>query len=140
MPLDPQARAWLEAQAALNRPPLQDHSPAEAREAITVGEPLRGLHLLRQARTMAGRAITIAGGGPSADTVRVQIERWDARRPEVAAAVQETGSEQAMLLMERATRFRQRATELLQEDDRVGALRQIKIAHDLLTEASEGAR
>ncbi len=117
----------------------QDHL-AEAREAITVGDPLRALHLLRQARTMAGRAITTAGGGPSAESVQVQIERWDARRPEVAAVVHEAGSEQAALLLERAFRFRRRAAELLQDDDRVGALRQIKIAHDLLTEASEGAR
>jgi len=112
----------------------------QAREAITVGEPLRAVHLLRQARTLAGRAITITGGGPSVETVQVQIERWDGRRPDVAAAVQEAGSQEAALLLERAFRFRRRAAELLQDDDRVGALRQIKIAHDLLTEASERAR
>ena len=59
---------------------------------------------------------------------------------EVAERVREAGNEEAGLLLERAQRFRGRAGELLQDEDRVGSLRQIKIAHDLLNEASELTR
>jgi hypothetical protein len=112
----------------------------QAQESLVVGEPFRAVYLLRQARRLAGRAITVSGGGPAAETVQTQIERWDVRYSEVSEFVQEAGSEEAGLLLERARRFRQRAGELLADDDHVGGLRQIKIAHDLLNEASELVR
>lgn len=112
----------------------------QAREAVARGEPLRAVHLLRQARRQAGRAISASGGGPAVETIQIQLHRWDVRYAEMADAVRESGSEEAGLLLERAQRFRQRAGELLQDDDRVGSLRQIKIAHDLLNEALELTR
>jgi len=112
----------------------------QARAAVARGEPLHAVHLLRQARRQAGRALSASGGGPDVETIQIQLARWDARYAEVADAVRESGSEEAGLLLDRAQRFRQRAGGLLQDDDRVGSLRQIKIAHDLLNEAIELTR
>jgi hypothetical protein len=109
----------------------------QAREAVAAGDPFHALHSLRQARRLAGQAVSLAGGGPTAESVRAQIERWDARYSRVSEDVYAADSEEARLVLERAQRYRQRAEELLGDDDRIGALRQIKIAHDLLNEASE---
>jgi len=109
----------------------------QAREAVASGDPFHALQLLRQARRLAGQAVSLAGGGPTAESVRTQIERWDARYGQVSENVYASGNEDARLVLDRAQRYRQRADELLGDDDRIGALRQIKIAHDLLNEASE---
>jgi hypothetical protein len=112
----------------------------QASEALARGEPWRALRLLRQARHLTGRAASSVEAGPSEEAVRDQIERWEARVEDVAAAVDSSGHQKARLTLARSRRYRERAEELLAEPDRVEALRQIKIAHDLLQEASELAR
>ncbi len=112
----------------------------QAREALARGEPLRTLQLARQAR----RLVLQAGGQvdqvPPVEAVQEQIQRWDERFAAVADRVRESGDESARRLLERAREHRRQAEERLGADDREGALRQIKIAHDLLNEAGEKAR
>jgi hypothetical protein len=112
----------------------------QARESLGRGEPIRTVGLLRQARRLTARVASLGGGGPDEDTVQGQIERFDSRATAVAEAVQESGEERAVDTLARARRYRGRAEEMLAEGDREEALRQIKIAHDLLREAGEQAR
>ncbi|MFH1843084.1 MAG: hypothetical protein ABIF77_07725 [bacterium] len=113
---------------------------AQAHEALQAGQPLRTLHLAKQARRLAGEAAALISGSPSAESVQVQLERWDDRYSAVAEQVQESGNNEARLLLERAVRHRESAEDRLNNDDYSGALRQIKIAHDLLNEAGERIR
>ena len=113
---------------------------AQAREALQRGEPLRALQLARQARRLALQAGGAADSSPPREAVREQIERFDARRGEVAERIGAAGGEEARRLLERALEHRRQAEERLDRDDREGALRQIKIAHDLLQEAGDKAR
>ncbi len=112
----------------------------QAQEAFAEGDHLRALHLARQARRLAGQASSLVGRGPSVEEVTAQIERWDDLFETVADAVRASGREEARLVLERATRYRHRAEEMLTDGDRLESLRQIKIAHDLLREARELAR
>lgn len=113
---------------------------SDAREALARGEPRRALQLARQARRLAGEAAALAGGGVQGDAVRGQIERWDERQAVVAEMIQETGNRQARLLLERALQHRRTAEDRLAAGNPEQALRQIKIAHDLLHEAGELVR
>ncbi len=126
--------------AALNLLQRADALFQQAHESMAKGEPFRALQLMRQARRLAGQALTMVGGGPSAESIQAQIDRWNVRLERVADAVAESGSEEARMVLDRAQRYRRRSAELLQEDDRVGALRQITIAHDLLSKANELTR
>ncbi len=112
-----------------------------AREFQAQRAPLRALHALQLARRLAGQAITQVGGDTiDADAVRQQIERWDQRAETVAEAVRESAANRAQRLYRQAADHRDRAQRLLDADDLDAALRQIKIAHELLNEAGELAR
>jgi hypothetical protein len=112
----------------------------QARDALSRGEPLAALHLARQARRLVGQAAGRTGAGPSREAVQEQIERWDRRHGEIAPAVRESGHDPALRMLERARSYRQRAGATLAAGDGEEALRQIKLAHDLLAQASELAR
>ena len=74
------------------------------------------------------------------ESVQAQIERWDRRQSDVAAAVQASRSQQARGVYEQSVQHRARAGELLAADDLELALRQIKVALDMLHEAGELTR
>jgi hypothetical protein len=113
---------------------------AQAREAVGRGQPLQALRLAKQARHLAGQAASVSGDAPEAPAVQEQIDRWDSRYARVAEIVEESGNEDAMRLLERAVQHRNGAEERLAAGNTKAALRQIKIAHDLLHEAGELAR
>jgi hypothetical protein len=123
------ARLLDEARSALER----------AREHVARREPARAHHAAEMARELAQRAAALLGGGPDRAAVQAQIDRWDARQDAIAARVQ-TAGDAARKVYERAVQHRARAAELLGAGDAESALRQIKVAHDLLTEAGERAR
>ena len=104
------------------------------------GQPLRALHALRLARSLAGQAASAAEDEIDTDTVRQQLERWDERFDRVADQVRESGSRGARDALDRARHHRERAGRQLDDDNPQQALRQIKAAFDLLNEASELAR
>jgi hypothetical protein len=113
---------------------------ARAREALSRGEPLPAIRLAKQARRLAAQAASLVEKGPAPEAIRAQFERWDVQYAADADIVRESGSEAAKLLLERAARHRQGAEDRLIAGDAEGALRQIKIAHDLLHEAGELVR
>jgi len=127
-----------EDRAALD---LGERAQAEldrAREAVRQGEPWRALRLAALARRLASQALESGQPAVTADAVRELIGRWDERRAELEPRAE--GNRRAQALIDRAAGHRRRAGELLGGGGLEEALRQIKIAHDLLSEAGEQTR
>ena len=126
-------------------PPHRQELLVEAEDAVQRalsardrGEPGRALHLCDMARTLAQRAGRPGeDGGPGPDAFRRQLDRFADRAARLGDAVAEAGSEPARDLVQRALRQRDRAVEADRAGDAELALRQIRAAHDLLSQAEE---
>lgn len=141
--------AWLAVEHARDK--LQECSdPAalklltESKETLELawvlleqGQAGRALQLTDLAQRQANLAVSVGSGGPSPETVRRQIERWDKRADQVADQVRQSGDEDAGRLLERAREHRKRARESLDKGETELALRQIRTAHDLLTQTED---
>lgn len=103
-------------------------------------QPLRALHSLRLARRLAAQAVAVSGARVEPEAVREQLRRWDDRHGEVAEQVRESGSRQALTVLERARHHRDQAERRLGAGEVEPALRQLKAAFDLLNEASDLTR
>ena len=128
---NPAARKLLtEAEHALDR--AQDFSDQ--------GQPDRGLQQAEMALRLANRALNSATSTPGVETVQRQIERWDDRNSRVAEMVQENGDDSARRFLQRAVDQRSHAAESLAQKEYEPALRKIRAAHDLLTQAEDMVR
>jgi len=113
---------------------------ARAYRHLDGGQVVQAMQQARLARRLARQAAGDGGDAPARESVQAQIERWDRRQSDVAAAVQASRSPQARGVYEQSVQHRARAGELLAADDLELALRQIKVALDMLHEAGELAR
>ncbi len=104
------------------------------------GQPGRSLQLAEMAQRLANRVASIAGTGPDLEAVKRQFERWDERQGRVNELVIEAGLEPARKMLKKASDQRNRAQQSLDRDEFESALRQIRIAHDLLTQAENSLR
>ncbi|MEZ4387715.1 MAG: hypothetical protein R3D98_09095 [Candidatus Krumholzibacteriia bacterium] len=104
------------------------------------GQPLRALQSVRLARRLAGQAAEAGDGNLDADTVQVQIDRWDGRYEQISGRVEASGAAAAVDALARARHHRQQAATLLAAGNLEPSLRQIKAAFDLLNEALELTR
>jgi hypothetical protein len=104
------------------------------------GQPGRAQKMADLAHGLANRAGGFGGTGPSDETVRRQIERWDSRNERVEEMVSESGVESAHGFLVKAREHRNRAGQSLDQEDFEQALRQIRTAHDLLTQAEDSLR
>lgn len=101
------------------------------------GMPLRALQLVKLARDLLDKAML----GPAveqepADSARRQIENWDVRR----SRIPEDLDADSTAMLTRARDHRRRADALLVEGKPLMALRQIKLAHDLLDQVERRSR
>ncbi len=138
-------RAREQARAADNRQALDMVERAQAaldqgRLALSHGEPLRALRQAGQARRLAARATALLERAPEPSAVRELIARWDARRGEIEGRSERAGDKRALALIDQAAGERRKAEELLESGHVEEALRHIKVAHDLLSQAAERAR
>jgi hypothetical protein len=108
---------------------------ARARTALDQGEPLRAMRAARHARELVRQALRQIGGGPGAEVVEAQADRFDAQLPAVVDAVTASGSPEARQALEQATDARQRAAVALEAGDRDTALRLVRTALDHLHRA-----
>ncbi len=128
---DPAARKLLaESEQALGR----------AQDFRDQGQPDRALQTANMALGLANRAISASAAGPSVENVQRQIERWDDRNIRVTDMVRESGDETSRRILEQAQQQRGRAAQSLDQEDFEPALRQIRAAHDLLTQAEDMVR
>ena len=98
------------------------------------------LVLVRLARNFLRQATGRTADKPEAAVVQAQIDRWDERQPDIVEAVHDSESQQARRVYEQALQHRARAGESLASGEMEIALRQIKVALDLLLEAGDLAR
>jgi len=122
--------AVARAQAELDR----------ARDAAGAGEPWRALRFAGQARRLAAQAADRRQAGVSPDAVRELVVRWDERRATVDEAARRADDRRALAIVDQAAGHRRRAGELLDGGKVEEALRQITLAHDLLSKAAERTR
>ncbi|MBK6898874.1 MAG: hypothetical protein IPH09_06275 [bacterium] len=106
-----------------------------AREALDRGEPMPAMRAARQARELVRQALRQIGGGPTAEVVDAQLDRFDAQLPAVADAVAASGAAEARQALEQATDARRRAAAALEAGDRDQALRLARNALDDLQRA-----
>ncbi|MDO9695089.1 MAG: hypothetical protein Q7W56_10170 [Candidatus Latescibacteria bacterium] len=106
-----------------------------ARAALDQGEPMRAMHAARHARELVRQVLRQIGGGPGAEIVEAQLDRFDAQLPAVVDAVTASGSAEARQALERATDTRHRAGAALEAGDRDQALRLVRTALDHLNRA-----
>jgi tetratricopeptide (TPR) repeat protein len=111
-----------------------------ARDAARAGEPWRALRFAGQARRLAAQAAERLDAGVSPAAVQELIVRWDERRTLVDDAARRAGDRRALAIVDQATGHRRRAGELLDGGRVEEALRQITLAHDLLSKAAERTR
>ncbi len=138
-----QARAAARERADRAASDLCERAVADldrARELMQAGEAWRALRSAQKARRLALRAAAPTEPGVTADSVRELVVRWDERRAEIDARATREGDKRAQARTDRAAEHRRRAQELLDAGKLDEALRAIKIAHDLLSEAGEPAR
>ncbi len=117
-----------------------EHALGRAQDFRDQGQPDRALQMANMALRLANRAMNTNTTGPSAETVQRQIERWDDRSDRVTESVQESGNDSALRLLQQARQQRARAGQSLDQEDFEPALRQIRAAHDLLTQAEDMVR
>ncbi len=106
-----------------------------AHAALDQGDPMRAMRAARHARELVRRALRQIGGGPGAEVVEAQSDRFDAQLPAVADAVTAAGSTEARQALEQATEARHRAAVALEAGDRDQALRLVRTALDHLRRA-----
>ncbi len=111
-----------------------------ARDTARAGEPWRALRFAGQARRLAAQAAERHEAGVSPAAVQELIARWDERRAAVDEAARRAGDRRAMAIIDQATGHRRRAGELIDGGRAEQALRQITLAHDLLSKAAERVR
>ncbi len=104
------------------------------------GQPDRALKMANIALRLANRVTNADIGGPSAETVQRQIERWDGRSERVAEMVQGAGDDDSRRLLMQARQRRDRAAQSLEQEEFEPALRLIRAAHNLLTQAEDMIR
>ncbi len=112
-----------------------DEELLRAREDLDRGDPLRAMRAARHARELVRQALRQIGGGPGAEVVAAQLDRFDAQLPAVADAVAASGAAEARQALERATEARHRAAAALEAGDRDQALRLARTALDHLHRA-----
>jgi len=117
-----------------------EHALGRALDFRDQGQPDSALQMANMALRLANRAISAIDGGPGAESVQRQVERWDERFERVSAMVRDLGNEAASRLLQRAREQRGRAAESLAQEEFEPALRQIRAAHDLLTQAEDMVR
>ncbi len=121
--------------AALNLLAEAEEALDRAREHRDRGQPGRALQMAGLAQKLAGRAQARQIGGPDAETVRQQLERWDDKAALVGERVAASGSEPARKHFELARQHRDKAQHALADGRVEQALRQIRAAHDQLAQA-----
>ncbi len=128
---DPAARKLLtESDEALDR----------ALEFRDQGQPGSALQMAGIAQRLANRAATGGLNGLNREVVLRQIERWDERSERVTEMVRDARNDTAVRLLERAREHRAGAGQSLDQDEIETALRRIRAAHDLLTQAEDMVR
>jgi hypothetical protein len=138
-------RSREQAQAAHDRRALEAVARAqaaldEAKAALARRQPVRALRMAGQARRLAGLAASLLEGTPEPSAVSEQIARWDARRGEIEGRARRADDRRALGLIDQAAGQRNAAANLLEARQVEEALRHIKIAHDLLSQAAERVR
>ena len=126
--------------AALNLMAEADQALERAREHQDQGQPGRALQLSGLARKMAGRVRSMTSASPDQESVQVQLDRWDDLAPGVTEKVESSDSQPARRALDLARQHRRRAQEAQNQGDTDRALRQIRAAHDQLTQAEGLAR
>lgn len=123
---------------------VQQQLLAEAEESLQralaardQGRPGRALQMSGLARNLARRAGQGGGGGPDADAVGRQLERFEVRAERLSDPVRESGSAPARKLYGRALEQRDRATTARKEGELERALRLVRAAHDLLNQVED---
>lgn len=117
-----------------------DHALGRAQDFSDQGQPDRALHQAEMAIRLANRSLNSAAGAPGVEAVQRQIERWDDRNGRISELVQENGDDSARRFLQRAAEQRTRAAESFAQEEFEPALRQIRAAHDLLTQAEDMVR
>ncbi len=112
----------------------------QAEAAFHRQQPLVTVQQARRARRLATRAGQLDGQTPGAEAVLRQIERFDERAGRLAEGALESGDAAVRRTLDQARRHRQQAQEELDRDQTEAALRQIRIAHDLLSEIESRPR
>ena len=147
--IDRTADMILQAESRLGAEPDQvasemlnraDVALARARELVVQDQLAMALREVRLARNFLRQATGRIADKPEAAVVQAQIDRWDERQPAIVEAVIDSESQQARRVYEQALQHRARAGESLASGEVETALRQIKVALDLLLEAGDLAR
>lgn len=126
--------------ATLNLMTEADQALERAREHQDQGQPGRALQMSGLAKKLAARVQSLTSTGPDQESVQVQLDRWDDRAPGVVEKVGSSDSQPARRHLELARQHRQRAQVAQDQGDPDQALRQIRAAHDQLTQAEGLAR
>ena len=113
----------------------------KARDFQAKGMAARALKAGRLARKLADQALLAPPGGndPVAAAAR-QIERWDRRVANLSESPDGSVAPARAELLSRSRKFRDRARALLEDGKPLMALRQIKLAHDLLDQVERRTR
>ncbi|MCP4292243.1 MAG: hypothetical protein GY780_10480 [bacterium] len=101
------------------------------------GQPGRALQMANLCQRLARQAMNGASTAPNSEAVERQIERWDERHNLVTEKVLNSKLEAARRLLERARQQRFDSERSLGENEIETALRRIRAAHDLLTQAED---
>ncbi len=117
-----------------------EHALGRAHDFRDQGQPDRALQMANMALRLANRSMSAEDSGPNAESVQRQIERWDERSSRASDLVGDSGHEAAVRLLQQARQQRERAVESQGQEDFQTALRQIRAAHDLLTQAEDMVR
>lgn len=104
------------------------------------GQPDRAIQMANMALRLSSRATSADAGGLNTETVQRQIDRWDERSERVSELVGNSGDEVSRRLLHQARQQRGAAAERLAQEEFESALRQIRAAHDLLTQADDMVR
>jgi len=117
-----------------------EHALGRALDFRDQGQPDRALQLTDMAIRMANRAMDSSSGTPEAETVERQIERWDDRYERVSESVRDAGDDSSLRILQRARDQRGASLDSMKREEFEKALRQIRAAHDLLTQAEDMVR
>ena len=124
--------------------PRQHELLAEAAEALQRAltakdqdRPGRALQMLGLAGSLARRAAPGAPGEPNEEAFTRHLERFEERADRLGDRVRESGSSRALQMFERALDQRKRAVSAHGDGKLELALRQLRAAHDLLTQTAD---
>ncbi len=126
--------------AALKLLSEADEALDRSRGSRDNGQPGRALQMVALAGKLSRRAARLGGIAPDEAGLQRQLDHFDQRQHIIGEQIQETGSDSARNMYQRALDLGERAHSSANEQQWEKALRQIRAAHDLLNHTEDQLR